>query len=95
MSFIIFSLNKTLNKQTKRFHFFLFQVEYLFYSTTGNPKIGSLTTDENSSWIDEGYIALEDSSMCIVSNVKKLFSKTRKNIGIYFFKEMSHQFTKP
>ena len=46
----------------------------MFYSTKENPKIGTIAMDTNgSNIIEEEFIAIKESSMCIVGYFEILF----------------------
>ena len=42
-----------------------FQVEYMFYSTTDNPRL-RVTKHEEEKYIEKGFIKVEESATCVV-----------------------------
>ena len=51
----------------------LFQVEYMFYSRTEHPE-SRITKDKEESYLNKGYVKIEDSAMCAVRKLITTFA---------------------
>ena len=52
---------------------FLFQVEYMFYSTSENPRL-RVTKKEEDEYLDRGFVKIEESAICVVCDTDFLLS---------------------
>ena len=46
-------------------HLFSFQVEYMFYSTSENPRL-RVTKKEEYEYLEKGFVKVEESAICVV-----------------------------